>query len=282
VDTKALGDGGKHGSSVLGLGGSIGTWRWLLWQHTERKAGTFVGRIDVFPTGVELPPIKRPLSPASIALKQHVLSAFGTLDDAQTAGVLSEWLDRLIAGKALGEAQLELVTAAGARKEPAIAAKLKAWRDSLDAKDPLANFRIAKFGGNAEKGQNIFKFHLAQCIKCHSINHEGGNAGPDLAGVAKRLTPEKMLESVITPSAVVVPGFGLATVTLKDGSNVAGSLLKNDDKGALVKLADGKEVTIAKDQIDKVTPPVSPMPPMGAVLTPTEIRDVIAFLSSLK
>jgi putative heme-binding domain-containing protein len=282
VDTKALGDGGKHASSILGLGGSIGTARWLLWQHAERKAGTFVGRIDVFPTGVELPPIKRPLSAASIALKQHVLASFGTLDDVDSAKVLGEWLDRLAAGKALGDVQLELVTAAGARKEPAIAAKFKAWRDGLDAKDPLAPYRTSMYGGSADKGQNIFKFHLAQCIKCHSVNHEGGNAGPDLAGVGKRLNAEKTLESLIVPSAVVVPGFGLATVTLKDGSTVAGSLLKNDDKGALVKLADGKETTVAKDKIDKITPPVSPMPPMGAILSPTELRDVMAYLTSLK
>ena len=282
VDTKALGDGGKHGSSVLGLGGAIGTARWLLWQHAERKAGTFVGRIDVFPTGVELPPIKRPLSPATIALKQHVLASFGTLDDAQSAGVLGEWLDRLTAGKALGDAQLELVTAAGARKEPAIAAKLKAWRDGLDAKDPLATYRTSMYGGDATKGRQVFQFHLAQCIKCHSVNHEGGNAGPDLAGVGKRLNQVKMLESLIVPGAVVVPGFGLATVTLKDGSTVAGSLLKQDDKGAVVKLADGKEVTIAKDQIDQVTPPVSPMLPMGAILSATELRDVMAYMQSLK
>jgi quinoprotein glucose dehydrogenase len=281
VDTKALGDGGKHGSSVLGLGGAISA-RWLLWQHAERKAGTFVGRIDVFPAGVELPPIKRPLSPATIALKQHVLASFGALDDAQSAAVLSEWLDRLAAGKATGAVQLELVTAAGARKEPAIASKLKAWRDSLDAKDPLANYRTSLHGGDVTKGRQVFQFHLAQCIKCHSVNHEGGNAGPDLAGVGKRLSQEKILESLITPSAVVVPGFGLATVTQKDGSSVAGSLLKNDDKGAVVKLADGKEVTIAKDKIDKITPPMSPMPPVGVILSATELRDVMAYLASLK
>jgi quinoprotein glucose dehydrogenase len=282
VDTKALGDGGKHGSSVLGLGGAIGTARWLLWQHAERKAGTFVGRIDVFPTGVELPPIKRPLSPASVALKQHVLASFGALDDAESAKVLGEWLDRLAAGKALGEAQLELVTAAGARKEPAVAAKLKAWRDAQDPKDALAPYRTSMYGGDPAKGQNIFKFHLAQCIKCHSVNHEGGNAGPDLAGVGKRLNAEKILESLIVPGAVVVPGFGLATVTLKDGSTVAGSLLKQDDKGAVVKLADGKEVVIEKARIDKVTPPVSPMMPMGPILSATELRDVMAYMLSLK
>ena len=81
---------------------------------------------------------------------------------------------------------------------------------------------------------------------------------------------------------VVVPGFGLATVTLKDGSTVAGSLLKQDDKGAVVKLADGKEVTIAKDKIDKITPPLSPMLPMGAILSASELRDVMAYMNSLK
>ena len=282
VDTKGLGDGGKHGSSVLGLGGAITSARWLLWQHAERKAGTLVGRIDVFPVGVELPPIKRPLSPATIALKQHVLASFGTLDDADSAKVLGEWLDRLAAGKAIGEVQLELVTAASARKEPSTVAKLKGWRDGLDGKDPLATYRTSMYGGDVAKGRQVFQFHLAQCIKCHSVNHEGGNAGPDLAGVGKRLNAEKLLESMIVPGAVVVPGFGLASVTLKDGSTIAGSLLKQDDKGAVVKLADGKEVTIAKDKIAQVTPPVSPMMPMGAILSATELRDVMAYMTSLK
>jgi putative membrane-bound dehydrogenase-like protein len=282
VDTKALGDGGKHASSVLALGRSLGTYRWLLWQHAERKGTTFVSRIDVFPVGVELPPIKRPLSPASIALKQQVLTSFGALDDAESAKVIGDWLERLAAGKAQGEVHLELVTAAAARKEPAIAAKLKAWRDRIDPKDPLAPHRVALRGGDEENGKQIFKFHISQCIKCHSVNQEGGNAGPDLAGVGKRLSPEKLLESLIAPSAVVVPGFGLATVSLKDGTSVAGSLLKQDDKGAVVKLADSSEVTILKDKIDKVTPPVSPMPPLGVVLSPAELRDVMAYLGSLK
>jgi putative heme-binding domain-containing protein len=138
------------------------------------------------------------------------------------------------------------------------------------------------YGGDAAKGRQVFQFHLAQCIKCHSVNHEGGNAGPDLAGVGKRLNAEKLLESLIVPSAEVVPGFGLATVTLKDGSTVSGSLLKRDDQGAVVKLADGKEVVIEKTRIAQITPPVSPMMPMGPILSASELRDVMAYMQSLK
>jgi putative heme-binding domain-containing protein len=282
VDTKRNGDKGKHGSCIIGVDGPIGTARWLLWQHAERKTGTFVGRIDIFPTGVELPPIKRGVSAASVALKQQVLASFGALDDAQSAAALSEWLDLLMAGKALGAVQLELITAAGRRQEPALVAKLKAWRDGQDTKDPLAAYKISMYGGNPEKGENIFKFHLAQCIKCHSVNREGGNAGPDLAGVGRRLTTEKLLESLIVPSAEVVPGYGVATALLTDGTSVIGSLMKQDEKSTVIKLADGKEVTLAKETITQLTPPVSSMIPMGGILSPTELRDVMAYLKSLK
>ncbi len=282
VDTRPLGDGGMHGSSVLGLDRALGTYRWLLWQHAERKGTVYVSRIDVFPTGVELPAIKRALSPANFALKQQVFSSFGSLNDAESATVISEWLGRLSAGKAYPEVQFEIIEAAQKRTEPAIVDKLKAWRDTLDAKDPLAQHRLSMWGGNIEKGKQIFSYHLAQCIKCHSVNQEGGNAGPDLAGVGKRLTREKILESLIVPSAVVVPGFGLATVSLKDGTTVTGSLLKQDDKGAVVRLVDLSEVVIAKEKIDKVTPPTSPMPPMGTMMSATELRDIMAYLGSLQ
>ncbi len=274
---------GKQGSSIISYGQPLGSYRWLLWQHDETKEGSFISRIDVFPTSVELPPIKRPLSPANIALKQQVFNEFATMSDAASAGVLADWLDKLIAGKALGDVQLDLITAAAARKEPSIVAKMKQYNDGLDPKDLLAKFRISLFGGDADKGENIFKYHISQCIKCHSVKQEGGNAGPDLAGVAKRLSPELMLESLVEPSKVVVPGFGLATITLKDGSSVSGSLLKQDKKnGVLVRKADMKEEQISADKIDSISPPISPMPPMGLLMTPVELRDVLAYLQSLK
>ena len=52
VDTVKLGQGGKHGSSVAGVGGkAIGTYRWLLWVLDPVAAGgaqgTFLTEVDV-------------------------------------------------------------------------------------------------------------------------------------------------------------------------------------------------------------------------------------------
>jgi hypothetical protein len=47
-------------------------------------------------------------------------------------------------------------------------------------------------------------------------------------------------------------------------------------------MPDGKEQAIAIADIASRTPVVSSMPPMGVILKPEEIRDLVEYLSSLK
>jgi len=49
-----------------------------------------------------------------------------------------------------------------------------------------------------------------------------------------------------------------------------------------LRLADLSKLTIPMAKIDKMSQPVSPMPPMGQLLTLPEMRDLIAYLTSLK
>ena len=43
---------------------------------------------------------------------------------------------------------------------------------------------------------------------------------------------------------------------------------------------DEKETNLNKDQIVSISPPVSAMPPLGLTLSPSDLRDLIAFLKS--
>ena len=74
----------------------------------------------------------------------------------------------------------------------------------------------------------------------------------------------------------------MMTVTTKKGITVAGSLLKEDDKTLTLILPDKSETTITKSDIASQTEPMSTMPPMAAILTPREIRDLVAYLTTLK
>jgi DNA-directed RNA polymerase specialized sigma24 family protein len=48
VDTTSLKEGGKQGSSITSPTGSLGRFRWLLWQSPPRHEGTFYSKLCVF------------------------------------------------------------------------------------------------------------------------------------------------------------------------------------------------------------------------------------------
>ena len=121
----------------------------------------------------------------------------------------------------------------------------------------------------------------AQCIRCHKIGSTGGVLGPDLSKIASRLTTEKILESLVNPQAELAEGYGLLVATLKDGSTASGSIVKATQERYSIKSADGKASSIERSLIEKEIL-TSPMPPAGTVLSKTEIRDLIAYLSTLK
>ncbi len=185
-------------------------------------------------------------------------------------------------------AKLDLIEAAEKRAEDDVKAALAEYTAGL-GDDPLKAFEVALQGGDVDKGETVFLTHAAgQCAKCHNINGTGGVAGPDLSDVGKRHKAEYILESLVNPSAVVVPGYGMTMMNLKNGESVGGALLKEDDDAVTLGIPDPKdsskvnEVDYKKSEITNRTPPISAMPPMGYLMTKREIRDVVAYLVAQK
>ena len=279
VDTSPLKNGGKHGSSVVNSGGILGSFRFLLWQNAKKFAGTFYTEMDVYEKGQPLPPLEA--SPSDQKLKQQALLSLGKIPDARAAAIIENWAERLLKNEVPQNLQLDLFEAASMRSEPSIKAKVTAYQDALPKEDKLAPYRLALNGGDPAQGKVHFEFHAAACFRCHSIGNWGSaNAGPNLLGVGKRLTREKILESLIDPNAVVVAGYGVSSFKMNDGAMITGSVVTETEKEIVVKKADNTQVTIQVAEIKKRVPPVSPMPPMGTVLKTREIRDIIAFLAT--
>jgi putative heme-binding domain-containing protein len=123
----------------------------------------------------------------------------------------------------------------------------------------------------------------ANCVACHRFEGASGSeVGPPLDGIASRGDTRFLLESLIEPSAKMAAGYGLVTVTTKGGETAAGNVLGEDDKELRLHQPDGKTIAIPKGTITSRTPPMSLMPPMGAVLTKRQLRDVVAYLGTLK
>ena len=142
--------------------------------------------------------------------------------------------------------------------------------------------RLALEGGDPEHGKRVFSHNQAtQCLRCHAVAGKGGDVGPPLDRIGSRRSREKILEGIVNPQAEVVLGYGVQSVTLKDGTIVTGLL--TDETDGEIKIKEGDESrTIPKSEVTSRTPSISGMPPMGALLKPEELRDVIAYLYSLK
>lgn len=215
--------------------------------------------------------------------KQTALLTLGTLPVEHSQKVFDGLLTKLSSGKLPAEIQLELAEAIDSTHSQPLITRYKQISAKLSPDSLAAAYAGALVGGDAERGRRIFfRNQTAQCMRCHSFDDIGGNAGPRLNGVAARLTRPQILEALITPSARIAPGFGTVTLELKDGGKVSGILQEERPAGLVVKVGDKPDTLIRKDLITKRTNGGSSMPPMNLLLTKKQIRDLVSFLSTLK
>ncbi|KAA5541632.1 HEAT repeat domain-containing protein [Adhaeribacter rhizoryzae] len=215
--------------------------------------------------------------------KQAALVTLGKLPVTNTQKVFTGLLQQMETGKLAPEIHLELAEAIDSTRSPQLIARHKAITAKLSPDASAASFKGTLFGGEADLGRRIFFRHqTAQCIRCHSYDDLGGNAGPRLNGVASRLSREQLLEALINPSARLAPGFGMVNLTLKNGKTVSGVLQGETDTELTVKVGDQPNTVVRKDQVAKRTNAPSSMPNMQYLLTKREIRDVVSFLATLQ
>lgn len=200
--------------------------------------------------------------------------------------LLVDGLGKLKAASGVSSSALELLDAAGKSTAEPVKAALADYKAAIAASsDPLAPYLGSLKGGDPKKGGQLFESQpAAQCMRCHSAGggHGGGDAGPNLEAIGKRGDAKYFLESLVNPNAKVAPGFGITSVTLKGGKVVAGLLLSDTPEHVDIDNTTGKVLRVKKSDIDTMSPPVSAMPPMGAILSPAEIRDVVAWLGTQK
>jgi len=218
--------------------------------------------------------------------QQSAFEVLGTLKSGDAQNALGSFFDELVAGKIPAAVQVDLVDAMQVNRSDALDGKLEAYRKSKAADTLSDAFKDALLaGGNPRRGRDVFVEHpAAQCIRCHAVGDNGGpDVGPNLQGVATRLTRDQILESLLNPNARIAPGFGTVSVTLKNGQKVDGTLREETDTQlVIVAGTPPAEQRIAKTEVAQRTNPVSAMPPMALILKPREIRDLVAALSTLK
>ena len=215
--------------------------------------------------------------------KQAALITLGSLPLENAEKVLDSLLTKMANKKLAPEVYLELSEAIDSTGSESLKTRYRKITATFSTDSLAAAYNSALVGGDPAKGRNLFfRDQGAQCMRCHSFNDYGGNAGPRLNGVAARLTHDQLLQALIEPSARIAPGFGIVTLQLNNGRSVSG-ILQEEKKDVLVlKTGEKPDTVIRKDHVVKQTNAPSSMPPMRSLLTKRQIRDLMSFLTTLK
>lgn len=221
------------------------------------------------------------LQNGSVGEVQAALQALGDLRVPAATATLASAFDRLEAGSLPAGAWLELFEAAGKHDDPALRARLQARERADAATGPLGAWLACREGGDPWAGRSVFHdLEATRCTRCHALGGQGGNAGPALDGIGKKLGREQLLEALVAPSARIAEGFGTVTIETKDGDTFVGVVTQERDGVVTIVSALGETNQVRTADITARTPQAaSAMPPMGGALNRRQIRDLIEFLS---
>lgn len=218
-------------------------------------------------------------SKGSVVEQQQLLNLIKQFPASKTEAILTQLTDRLIRKELNSGIALELGEAVAASKVPALIQKFATFNKTSEGD----NFAELQHGGNASNGRRyFFNNNAGECIRCHVVNGQGGEVGPDLSNIGSTLSREELVEALVLPSARLAPGFGMVMLTLSDGTSAAGILTAEDKDELTLKTAEAEPLHIPVARITKRDNVPSSMPDMSKIMSRHEIRDVVEFLSTLK
>ena len=137
-----------------------------------------------------------------------------------------------------------------------------------------------KLTGDAAKGKAAF---AQVCISCHKLDGVGIELGPDLRSVVQH-DAEKLMNSILDPSAIIEPGFMAYHCTLKNGEQLYGVIATETSASLTLKMAGNLTKSVLRSEIASLQSTGTSLMPEGleAALTPQSLADLIAYLKTPK
>jgi len=259
----------------------------IKWALADREKSVRVAGLDLLenmtiPKPVMVDLLNNVIATQTTEEKQAAILTLGKMPLENSQATFNNLLEQMEKGRLSRDVSLELGEAIDSTHSKALIDRYASISQHFSPDELLASYASSLQGGDPDRGRRIFFQHpQAQCMRCHSYDDRGGNAGPRLNGVANRLSHEQLLESLIDPSRRIAPGFGVVVLELKDGQTLSGIFQGEDKRGVKIRKGQGADQLIPQDQIQKKTFSPSSMLDMKTILSKREIRDVVSFLATL-
>jgi putative heme-binding domain-containing protein len=135
--------------------------------------------------------------------------------------------------------------------------------------------------GDARRGREIFAGKGA-CLSCHRVNGQGSRMAPDLSDIGTVRSARALEESLLDPTASMLPMNRSVRGVTRDGKVVTGRRLNEDTYSVQLIDADEHLVSLAKADLKEYTViKTSAMPSYRTKLSTAELGDLVVYLLTL-
>jgi len=117
------------------------------------------------------------------------------------------------------------------------------------------------------------------CSKCHRIDGRGFEVGPDISDVRNR-SREALLYDILDPNQKLEPKFTAYQVLTDDGLVFQGLMVSETPEAIVLRLAEGKEQTISRQEIEELQANGKSLMPEGVEkdITVQQMADLLEYL----
>lgn len=140
-------------------------------------------------------------------------------------------------------------------------------------------------GGDPVRGREVFFSKRALCSECHRTGPEKGKGiGPDLRRIGEVRSHRDLIEAILNPNASFARGFEPKTIVMKSGKVFSGVIRGETNDTLTLYTSQREEIRVARIDVERIVNSKASIMPHGLErsLTQNDLRDLLAYLSSLK
>lgn len=143
---------------------------------------------------------------------------------------------------------------------------------------------LVKLKGDPLRGAAVFRREIVGCFKCHQINGQGTDFGPNLSEIGTKLAKSAIYESILDPSAGIAFGYEAWDLELKNGDDAVGLIVSETADELALKAVGGIVTRYRKADIARRRKQKLSIMPAGLeqTMSKDELVDLVEYLSSLK
>ena len=147
---------------------------------------------------------------------------------------------------------------------------------------PIA--QLVQLKGDPLKGAEVFRRETVGCFKCHQVNGQGTDFGPNLSEIGTKLAKQAIYESILDPSAGIAFGFEAWDLELKNGDDALGLIVSETPDEIALKSVGGIVTRYKKAEIATRTKQKLSIMPAGLeqTMSSEDLVNLVEYLSSLK